>query len=96
MGEVAKLIRYAHSHDVDGIVITAENGGSNSAITEAEALRRKMAEARKLIGSKWWESFSRLVQPVVSGERWDARSADEDGVRLEEKEHANEESIRIA
>jgi len=96
LGEVAKLIRYAHSHDVDGIVITAENGGSNSAITEAEALRRKMAEARKLIGSKWWESFSRLVQPVVSGERWDARSADEDGVRLEEKEHANEESIRIA
>ncbi len=87
LGEVAKLIRYAHSHDVDGIVITAENGGSNSAKTEAEALRRKAAEARKLIGSKWWESFSRLVQPVV---------ADEDGVRLEEEEHANEESIRIA
>ena len=68
-----------------------------SAKTEAEALRRKAAEARKLIGSKWWESFSRLVQPVMSGgEPRDARSADEDGVRLEEEEHANEESIRIA
>src|SRR5713226_112977 len=34
LGEVAKLIRYTHSHDVDGIVITAENGGSNSAKPE--------------------------------------------------------------
>ncbi len=97
LGEVAELIRYAHSYDVDGMVITTANGGSNSANTEAKALRRKTAEARKLIGSRWWESFSRLVQPVMSGgEPRDARSADEDGVRLEEEEHANEESIRIA
>jgi hypothetical protein len=59
-------------------------------------LQRKTAEARKLIDSKWWEFFSRLVEPVVSGQRNATRSAEETGVRVEQNSHANEESIRVA
>jgi hypothetical protein len=90
-GELAELIQFAHSRDVDGIVITAASRGSGAA-----ALQRKTAEARKLIGSKWWESFSRLIEPVLSGERNAAQRLDESGVRIEQEAHANEEGIKVA
>lgn len=96
LGEMAELIQVARSLDVDGIVISPANGGANSANPDAAALQRKTAEARKLIGSKWWESFSRLVEPVVNGERNAVQSAEETGVRVEQKAHANEEGVRVA
>src|SRR5882724_2892149 len=64
LDEMSELIQFAQSHDVDGIVITPANGQTSSANLDAEALRRKTAEARKLIASMWWESFSRIVEPV--------------------------------
>jgi hypothetical protein len=95
-GAVAELIQFAHSRDVDGIVITAPNGRSNPANPDTAALQRKTAQARKLIGSKWWESFSRLIEPVLSGERNAAQRLDESGVRIEQEAHANEEGIKVA
>jgi organic radical activating enzyme len=93
---MAELIQFAHSRNVDGIVITAANRESNSANPDAAALQRKTAEARKLIGSAWWESFSRLMEPVLSGERNAAQSVVETGLRLEQEAHANEEGIKVA
>jgi len=95
-GEMAELVQFARALDVDGIVISPANGGSDSANPDAAASQRKMAEARKLIGSKWWESFSRLVEPLVSGQRNATRSAEDTGVRLEQNSHANDESVRLA
>jgi hypothetical protein len=92
---MAESIQLARSLDIDGIVITSASGGSDFAITESAALQRKTAEARKLIGSKWWESFSRLVEPVVSSQRNATRSAEETGSCVEQNSHANEESVRV-
>jgi len=96
LGEMAELVQLARSLDVDGVVITPASGGSNSANPNTAALQLKTAEARKLIGSKWWESFSRLVEPLVSGPRTVTRSAEDTGVRLGQDSHANEESVRLA
>jgi organic radical activating enzyme len=93
---MAGLIQFAHSRDVDGIVITAANRGSSSANPDTAALQRKTAEARKLIGSKWWELFSRLIESVLSSEQNAAQSVDESGVRLEQETHANEEGVKVA
>jgi hypothetical protein len=91
LGEMAQLLQFACSLDVDGIVITPANGGANSA-----AVQRKTAEARKLIGSKWWESFSRLVEPVVSGERNAGQGVNVTVVRLQQQAHPNEEGVKVA
>ena len=96
LGEMAESIHFARSLDVDGIVISAANGGSNSANPEAAALQQKIEEARKLIGSKWWESFSRLVEPLVSGRGNATPGAEAVGVRPERECHANEGSVRVA
>jgi hypothetical protein len=96
LGEMAELIQFARSLDVDGIVITPANRGANSATPDAAALRRKTAEARKFIGSMWWESFSRVVDPVVGGERYAARSAGDTSVRIEQKARTNEEGVKVA
>jgi hypothetical protein len=93
--EVAELVQYSYSHDVDGIVITAANVGAISSTADAVAVLRKTAEARKLIGSTWWEWFSRLVEPVVSGERYAARS-DDNGAHSKQETRANEEGVKVA
>ncbi len=90
------LIQFAHSADVDGIVITPANGESDSANPDAAALQQKTAEARKMIGSKWWESFSRIVEPALSSQRSPARNTGESGVRPAEESRADEEGVRIA
>ncbi len=94
--EMAGFIQLARSLDVDGMVISPADGGSNSASPDAAALRRKTAEARKLIGCKWWESFSRLIEPALSCERRAARTAEETGIRVEQESHAKEEGIKVA
>ena len=96
LGKTTELIQIAQSLDVDGIVITPANDVSNSAHSDTVALQQKTVEARKLIGSTWWESFSRIVEPVLSGRRSAARNTGESGVRVEQESHADEESVRIA
>jgi len=89
------LIQYARSADVDGIVITAANGGTDSASPNDAPLRQKTAEARKLIGSLWWESFSRMAEPALSSQRSAARNIGDSGVRIAPESHADEEGVRI-
>jgi len=96
LGEAAELVKFAHANDVDGIVITKANGESSSANQDAEALRQKTAEARKLIGSRWWESFSRIVELALSAQRSAARNTAESGDRLEQESPTDEAGVRIA
>ena len=95
-GETAELIQFLQSLDVDGIVITSPNDASNSAHSDTAAVHRKTSEARKLIGSMWWESFSRMVEPVLSGRQSAARDLGESGVHREKESHADKEGVRIA
>jgi molybdenum cofactor biosynthesis enzyme MoaA len=97
MSDAAKLFHFAHSLDVDGCVISQARTESDSAKPDAEGSRQKTREARKLIGSAWWESFSCLIGPVVSGEGNAARSTEERaGAAVEQESHANEEGVKVA
>jgi len=94
--EMADLIQFARSLDVDGILITPANSGTNGAAPDAAALQRKTAQARKLIGSMWWGSFSRILEPLLSGGRHAVRSASDTGASIEQEERVNEEGVRVA
>jgi molybdenum cofactor biosynthesis enzyme MoaA len=88
------LVQFARSLDVDGIVISPV--GSPSANRDAAALRMKTDETRKLMGSQWWESFSRLVEPVlIRASLGSAARSEETGAPREQKTHANEEGVRV-
>jgi len=92
---LAGLVQFAQSLDVDGIVISPAN--DRSANRDTAALQEKTAEARKLVGSKWWESFSRLVEPVLSAvSRGRVQRNEETGATREQETHANEEGVRVA
>ncbi len=106
--EMAEFIQFAHSLDVDGIVITPANSGTNGAAPDAAALQRKTAQARKPIGSMWWGSFSRILEPLLSGGRHAVlepllsggrhavRSASDTGASIGQEARANEEGVRVA
>jgi hypothetical protein len=96
LAAMAELIQNAHFLDVDGIVVSPGSAGSNRTIPDAAAFERKTAEARKLIGSKWWEFFSRLIDPIVNGERRVLQSPDESAARVEQELHPNGEGVRVA
>jgi len=96
MSDAAKLFHLAHSLDVDGCVISPARGESNSALPAAQALSQKTAEARKRIGSIWWESLSRLVEPVLLREPRSQPPTGTSAVHLEHEARADEEGIKFA
>jgi molybdenum cofactor biosynthesis enzyme MoaA len=96
ISDAAKLVDLAHSLDVDGCVISPPRGESNSALPAAQTLSRKTAEARKRIGSIWWESFSRLVEPVLLREPQSLPPTSTSAVHLEHEARADEEGIKFA
>ncbi len=96
ISKAAELIHFAYSLDVDGSVISPARGESNSAYPAAETVQRRTAEARKRIGSNWWESFSRLVEPSLLGEPRTVSAAGASSVHLEHEASADEEGIKVA
>ena len=96
MSDAAELFLLAHSLDVDGCVISPARGKLNSALPAAQTLSQKTAEARKRIGSFWWESFSRLVEPVLLGEPRGVHAAGTSAVHAEHEASADEEGIKVA
>jgi hypothetical protein len=96
MSDAAELFHLAHSLDVDGCVISPPHAESNSALPAAQTLSQKTAEARKRIGNIWWESFSRLVEPVLLREPRSQPPTGSSEVHLEHKARADEEGIKFA
>jgi hypothetical protein len=97
MSEAAKLFHLAHSLDVDGCVLSSAGGESGSANSDAAASLQRRREARKLIGSTWWEAFSRLIEPIVSREGRATQGAEEKTrVPVEQESHATEEGVKVA
>jgi molybdenum cofactor biosynthesis enzyme MoaA len=96
MSEVAELRGLANSNDVDGMVISAASREANCADADASASLQKAGEARKLIGSVWWESFSRLIESAVSSETDTARSVKEKiGAPVEQESRTDEEGVKV-
>ena len=95
LGEIAELLRFAGTLDVDGFVISQAAESLNAANLDGKALKQKTVEARKLIGNRWWELFSQLVETVLNREQQPAQSV-EAAHRAEHEADTNEESIRVA
>jgi MoaA/NifB/PqqE/SkfB family radical SAM enzyme len=92
----SEVIQFAQSLDVDGIVVTSAKDASNPAYPDTATLQHKTAEVRKLVGSNWWESFSRMVEPVLSARQNSARNRVESRVHLEQESPSDKEGVRIA
>jgi hypothetical protein len=95
LNETAELFDLAQSLDVDGIVVSSSASDANSLHPSAEALMRNTVEARKLVGSMWWESFSRLVEPITSGDRCVMLGGNHPSELLEQEAHANDGGVRV-
>ena len=95
VAEIAELIQFARALDVDGFVIAHAAGALNVANRDGDALRQKTAEARKLIGSRWWEIFSQLVEAALNCGH-EAAQPSLAARSVEQEADANEESVRVA
>jgi MoaA/NifB/PqqE/SkfB family radical SAM enzyme len=96
MSDAVELFRLAHTLDVDGCVVSSARGQSNSAPSAAQTLSQKTTEARKRIGSIWWEIFSQVVEPAFLGEPRSVPATDASAVHLEHEASADEEGIKVA
>jgi hypothetical protein len=95
LNAAGELIDLAHSLDVDGCVILSASRESNSAPPATQTLSQKTAKARKRIGSIWWESFSRLVEPALHGVPRLVPLTGASTVHLEREASADEEGIKV-
>ena len=93
--EIAALIQFARALDVDGFVISQTAGAPNVANRDGDALSQKTAEARKLIGSRWWEFFSRLVEKTLDRECQAVEHAPATS-SIEQEADSTEEGVRVA
>lgn len=96
LADLAELLQYARSLESDGIVVSSATYGANPASEDAASVQRKAAAARKLIGSFWWQSFSRLIHPVCSGAPASVRSIDAPAAHVARQPHADEQGVRVA
>ena len=96
LAEIAHLIEFAQSLGVDGMVISRPNYALAPSSTDSIAVEQKTAQARQLIPSRWWRSFSRLVEPVLANEHSMAQKAESQTDHQQEDSHANEEGVKVA
>jgi hypothetical protein len=96
LAEMASWVEFAQSLDVDGLVISPAIRASSRSSPEVDAVLQKTAEARNLIPSRWWRSFSRLVEPVLANEHNAPQKAEPQTDHQQEDSNANEEGVGVA
>lgn len=94
LDEIAALLAFASTLDVDGFVISP--AAPSSANPRSASLQLKTGEARKLIANRWWQFFSRLAEPALTGEHLSAPSESKTRSILDRESHDREESVKIA
>ena len=94
--EIAALLSFANTLDVDGFVISPAADVLNAANSRAESLQQKTAEARKLIANPWWQLFSHLAEPALTGEHNSAPWKDKTRPILEQESDEQEEGMKVA
>jgi molybdenum cofactor biosynthesis enzyme MoaA len=95
LSEIAALLAFASTLDVDGFVISPA-AAPNTANPRSELLQQKTAGARKLIANRWWQLFSRLAEPVLTGEHMSAPVERKTRSILERESDPREESVKVA
>jgi hypothetical protein len=94
LDEIAALLAFANSLDVDGFVISP--AAPSSANLCSASLLQKTADARELIGNRWWQFFSRLAEPALTGERDSPQMESKSRLILETESDDREESVKVA
>lgn len=92
--EIATLLAFTSTLDVDGFVISP--AVPNGANPRSASLQQKTAEARKLIGNRWWQFFSRLAEPALNGEQRSPQIENNTRSILENESDDREESVKVA
>jgi MoaA/NifB/PqqE/SkfB family radical SAM enzyme len=96
LNEIAALLSFANTLDADGFVISPAVDVLNAANSRAESLQQKTAEARKLIDNRWWQFFSRLAGPALTGEHISAPWEDKARPILGQESDEQEEGMKVA
>lgn len=94
LDEIAALLAFANSLDVEGFVISP--AAPSSVNPHSAMLQQKTAEARRLIGNRWWQFFSRLAEPALTGERDSPQMESKSRLILENESDDREESVKVA
>jgi len=92
--EISDLLVFANTLDVDGFVISP--AVSTPASQRNESLQRKTAEARKGVANRWWQFFSRLAEPALTGEHLSVPTERKTRSILEQQSDDREESVKVA
>jgi hypothetical protein len=94
LDEIAALLVFGNTLDVDGFVISPT--APSSANPCSASLQQKTAEARKLIGNSWWQFFSRLAEPALTGERLSPQIENRMRSILDSESDPREEGVKVA
>jgi molybdenum cofactor biosynthesis enzyme MoaA len=94
LDEIAALLAFANTLDVDGFVISP--AAPSSVNPPSAMLQQKTAEARRLIGNRWWQFFSRLAEPALTGERLSPQIENKTRSILDSESDDREESVKVA
>jgi molybdenum cofactor biosynthesis enzyme MoaA len=95
LNDIAALLAVANTLDVDGFVISP-NATANTANPHGQSLQQKTAEARELIANRWWQLFSRLAEPALTGEHISAPMESKTRSILESESDEQEEGVKVA
>jgi molybdenum cofactor biosynthesis enzyme MoaA len=96
LGEIAELMRFAKTLDLDGFIVSRAAGSPNNTDRTEETLESKTVAARKLIRNRWWAHFSRVVETVLNRNTCTEQRATSAARSIEQEPNATEESVRIA
>jgi MoaA/NifB/PqqE/SkfB family radical SAM enzyme len=94
LNDIAALLAFANTLDVDGFVISP--AAPSSANPRSASLQQKTAEARNLIGNRWWQFFSRLAEAALNGERLSPQIENKTRSILDSESDPREESVKVA
>ena len=96
MAHISELVQFARHLDVDGFLISPADAASCLSSVERKELRAKTAAARKLIGSLWWETFSRIVEAALHPSIQATASVEVARPAVQHQADANEEGVKVA
>ena len=94
LDEMAQLREQLLGMDADGLLVSAAPGALNAANRERGSLERKLHEARKLIGNRGWEAFSRLMVTGARDKQDTAGRARESGQAAQQAAEVREEGVQ--
>jgi MoaA/NifB/PqqE/SkfB family radical SAM enzyme len=94
LDEVKQLKEQLLGMDVDGLLVSAPPGGFRAENQEREIAERKLMEARKIVESRGWGAFGRLLERE-SREVWEREQSASERDRIPQPTNEQEEGVEV-